>query len=271
MTDPAADATGSPFAGTVAVISNDDHNEAAEPLKDCVHWLRDIAGIDAVAVSLSPGNLAEAPAAVRAAAPRGPLACLLLHTSPGCPEALRQVLHDENLLVVTDDNLRAVTVAAQVLNALRRTERPAGQSSVLLAGSDQLAELGPLLVAVGIFDLIFWKNADAPAFPLGRVAASANIVVDLVGAYDDARGTLPQDPPQVIRKPALADSLTALPGLLTAAADTHNLDIDTDVLAAVAQLLATTSETLPLQTPDEALTSNIEWVARQAMRHPRGA
>lgn len=260
----------------VAVISDgselgEQEAELEATLHSYVHWLRDLAGVSAVAAVLNGDDLDDPARAVRTACGADVTACFLVHTRFDRAWSLGQPLQEANPPVVTEGDLRAVAVAAQTLTELRRRERTAGQSSVVLVDGDQLPELGPLLTAVGVRDLIFWRRADAPAFPLARITSNADLVVALRTEHQDDLDAPGQETPPILHAPALTDSLTALPGLLTAAATTQRLQVDIDVLAAVAQLLATTSASTPGTAPDPALTDSISWVASQAMHHPRGS
>ncbi|CAL9637430.1 hypothetical protein SUDANB9_06215 [Streptomyces sp. enrichment culture] len=259
---------------TIAVISDGsarDEESALEPaLSAHARWLGD-AGFETCTAGLASDDLDDALGALHAWCGEVTAYCLV-HTRADRAWSIRQTLESAELAVVTDSDLRAVVATAQVLTQLRRTGRATNQSKVVIAGSDELFELGPLLTAVGILDLTFWKQADAPTFPLARIAEDADVVVDLRTGPDQDPRTAGEQGPAVIRLPALADSLAVLPGILTALANTKARRLDVDVLAAVAQLLSTTTDAgAPLTTPNPGLTDNIAWAARQAMSHPRGS
>ncbi|MFH8492314.1 hypothetical protein [Streptomyces longisporoflavus] len=244
-----------------------DGLEAA--LEGCVRRLRKDSGVEAVAVVVSAQDRDPA-AAVHSVCDGEASACFVVHADPARAWFMRRALQAADFPVVSDGDLRAVAAAAQALRGLRRLERVAGQSAVVIADSDRLPEMGPLLTAVGIRDLTFWKRTDAPVFPLAQMAEGADLVVDL-RAGDDVLPVQGQDTGLVLRMPDVTDSLPLLPGLLTAAAATGRLQADTDVLAAVAQFLAITCTDTALPAPQPELTDSIAWVARQAMRHPRGS
>ncbi len=194
----------------------------------------------------------------------------LVHTRADRAERIRQSLEDAGHAVVTDSDLRAVVTAARVLTELRRTGHPIDRSAVVVAGTDELFQMAPLLVAIGIRNLVFWRQADATAFPLARVAENADIVVDLRAVPVDDPRTPGRTSPPVVRPSAPADCRAVLPGLLAAMVNARTARLPIDVLAAVAQLLATTTAPgFASATPDPALTDSIAWAARQALRHPR--
>lgn len=262
----------SPGSQRIAVISDGSSVPAGSHL-NCVlaghaRWLQSL-GFDPRTGELSaddPDALADALSATRDVS-----IVYLVHTQAERAEWIRQALEGAGRTVVTDSDLRAVVAAAQVLTDLRRTGRPINQSAVVVAGSDELFEMVSLLLAIGVRDLVSWTQADAPALPLARIARDADMVVELRAAPVGDLRTPGQTQPVVIRLPALTDCVAILPGLLVALADTTAGRLGVDVLAAVAQLLATTA--VPgsaLAKPDPALTDGIAWAARQALRHPRG-
>lgn len=195
----------------------------------------------------------------------------LVHTQADRAWQIRQALEGAGRVVVTDTDLLAVVTATRVLTELRRTGRPVEQSSVVIAGSDELFEMAPLLIAIGIRNLVFWRQADARSFPLARIARDADLVVDLCATPVEGPRTSGQESPLIVRLPALADCLAVLPGLLAALVDTRADQLHVGVLAAVAQLLAATAAPgSAWATPDPALTDSIAWAARHALCHPRG-
>ncbi|SNT14923.1 hypothetical protein [Actinoplanes regularis] len=238
-------------------------------LSEHARWLRSV-GFDSVTEQLDPDALdqpADALGVVRAEVP----IVYLVHTRADHAEQIRQALEDAGHAVVTDNDLRAVVTAARVLTELRRTGHPINQSAVVVAEPDELFQMAPLLIAIGFRNLVFWKQADATALPLARIAQDADIVVDLRAMPVDDPRTPGQTSPLVVRLPAPADCLAVLPGLLAAMVDTRTARLPIDVLAAVTQLLAImTAPGFALATPDPTLTDGIAWVSRQALRHPRG-
>ncbi|RSM68059.1 hypothetical protein DMB66_14175 [Actinoplanes sp. ATCC 53533] len=195
----------------------------------------------------------------------------LVHTRADRAWQFRQALEGAGHVVVTDTDLLAVVTATRVLTELRLTGRPVERSSVVVAGSDELVEMAPLLIAIGIRNLVFWRQADAWSVPLARIARDADVVVDLCATPVEDPRTSGQASPLIVRLPALADCLAVLPGLLAALVDTQAGRLQVDVLAAVAQMLAATAAPgAAWATPDPALTDSIAWAAQCALCHPRG-
>jgi hypothetical protein len=195
----------------------------------------------------------------------------LVHTRAERAWQIRQALEGAGRVVVTDTDLLAVVTATRLLTELRLAGRPVEQSGVVVAGSDELFEMAPLLMAIGVRNLMFWRRADASSLPLARIARDADVVVDLCAMPVEDPRTPDQDGPLIVRLPALADCVAVLPGLLAALVDTRAGRLHVDVLAAVAQMLAaTTAPGAAWATPDPAVTDSIAWTTRHALCHPRG-
>jgi hypothetical protein len=195
----------------------------------------------------------------------------LVHTRGERAWQIRQALEGSGRVVVTDTDLLTVVTATRVLTELRLTGRPVEQSGVVVAGSDELFEMAPLLIAIGFRNLMFWRRADASSLPLAHMARDADVVVDLCATPVEDPRTSGQASPLIVRLPALADCVAVLPGLLTALIDTRAGQLHVDVLAAVAQMLAATAAPRATwATPAPALTDSIAWAARHALCHPRG-
>ena len=262
-----------PESQRIAVLSDGSSlppgNDLNSVLAGHARWLRH-QGCDSCTRQLSaddPDALADALSATQGQAS----IFYLVHTRAERTERIRQALEGVGRAVVADSDLRAVVAVARVLTELRRAGRPINQCAVVIAGSDKLLEMVPLLMAIGVCNLVSWTQADAPDFPFAHIARDADMVVELRAAPVDDPRTQGQTHPVVVRLPALTDCLAVLPGLLAALADTTAGRLRVDVLAAVAQMLATTAVPgLALATPDPALTDGIAWVARQGLRHPRG-
>ena len=261
-----------PRSQRIAVLSDGSCVPAGSDLNSVLaghtRWLQD-RGFDSRTAQLSDDDLDALADALTATRDQGSIV-YLVHTRAQRAEWIRQALEGAGHAVVTDSDLRAVVAAACVLTELRRTGHPISHSAVVVAGSDEVVEMVSLLMAIGVRNLTSWTQADAPQMPLARIAQDADMVVELRNAPVQDPHTPSQSPPVVVRLPALTDCLAVLPGLLVALADTTAKRLHVDVLAAVAQLLATTAEPdTALATPDTALTDAIAWAARQALRHPR--
>lgn len=164
--------------------------------------------------------------------------------------------------VVTGQHSAAITLTAATLISLAQAGRAPQASRVVLAGADTMPTLGPLLMAAGIGDITIWHPRDAFAFPLRRVAARADLVIDLSGT---ARRTAA---PTVLAPDEGGGPLLALPGLLRALSDRRGAKADVEVFlaCAFALVLATPpGDRLP-QDPSQALTAQVADAAARVLR-----
>lgn len=268
------------LAMPVAVVS--DGSGLAEPvgfeldsvLRGYARLLRQLGGPRACDILLNAYDAHELVDGLRAL-PAEVRAVYLVHT-----DASRLATVQRNLgggsggrLVIADQDVTAMALCAKLLTILTRRGRATATSQVVLAEGSTLPNLGPLLMAVQIFDIAFWKEADAPIFPLERVSQDADAVIDLRTEQHDDLRALGETGPAILtpKDKDFVDSIGALPGLLNVALDSPITRIDIDVYAAVAQALCTmTPPDQDFPGIDPALTDSIEWTVRQAVRHPRG-
>lgn len=162
--------------------------------------------------------------------------------------------------VVTVDDATMIAVAAAVLSALHLARTPPEGGRVVIADANRLPLLGSVLVASGVGDLTLWHLADAPRFPLRRVAAYADVLVDLIGV------PAPTGPVVVTRD--TLDPMTVLPGLLRAV-DAVPVDrVDVSVHAACASALATVAppDRRPRPESDHTLIALVADTATRALR-----
>jgi malate dehydrogenase (oxaloacetate-decarboxylating) len=177
-----------------------------------------------------------------------------------------RVLADElttrtGLPTVTTEDTTAIAIAAALSTTLARAGRRPGASHVLIAGARTLPLLFPLIMLAEVGQVTKWEVADAAAFPLHRIAADADVVIDLVAATGGG--------PAVIRPDLDRDPLLALPGLVRALAKSPHRtpDIDVHQACALALVMATApAETRPGR-PDRALTDAVSAAAVAALRH----
>ncbi|MBL7252937.1 hypothetical protein [Paractinoplanes lichenicola] len=242
-------------------------SELSAVLAGQAHRLEDL-GFDTSTAQLRAGDLVAS--AHTLGAVRGDVSAFyLVHTEADQAWRVRQALEHTGHVVVTDDDLRAVVAAAHLLTELHRRKWAIDRSAVVVADSDELPAIGALLTAIGIRNMVFWRQADAPAVPLEQVTQDAAVLLDLRAAPAPHPRAEGHDGPLVIRLPALADALPVLPGLLIALSERAGRP--QTVLAATAHLLATTAVPgMPLAAPGTALTDEIAWAARQTLSHPPG-
>ncbi|MFB8749095.1 hypothetical protein [Streptomyces parvulus] len=232
-------------------------------------WLKGHGSLDAVTAVVASAD--KVLPDVLAAECGGTPVYFLVFTQADRAWPLRQSLEAAGNAVITDGDVRATLATAHMLTALRERGQPVDRAAVVIAGSDEIFELGPLLTSVGALSLTFWRDADATAFPLARVAQEADVLVDARAHRTQVRWEPGRPGPTVLPLPSLADARGVLPGLFTAVYQERLRRVDVDALAAVAQLLSTTMPAgSRFSTPDVTLTDSITWAVRQASRYPRG-
>ncbi|GLZ27895.1 hypothetical protein Lesp02_00850 [Lentzea sp. NBRC 105346] len=195
-------------------------------------------------------------------------AVVLVRTAPERAQRLRDSL--TGLPVVTDQDTTAIALAAAVHNTLSRIGRAPEASRIVIAGARTMPALCPLLLAAGIGDITTWNPRDAMVFPLRRIAADADAVINLVGG--GGRFAWPRhDTPAVIVPDPGRDPLLALPGLLRALTQDSFIQLTVDVQHACAMALAAVTPSghqLP-RWPEPSLVTQIADAAA-APRHPQG-
>lgn len=160
--------------------------------------------------------------------------------------------------VVTDQDTAAIALTAAVLTTLSRAGRAPRLSRVVIAGANTMPVLSRVLLVAGIGDVTTWNPADALAFPLRRVAAEADAVINLVGG--GGRYAWPRHgiPAVIVPDPA-RDPMLAAPGLLQVLARHPAAKLTLDVHHACALALAAATppgDQLPRR-PDQSLTRRI--------------
>jgi len=200
-------------------------------------------------------------------------AVFLPHTDPA--RARLVVSSGTGPLVVTDRDSTAIALTARLCTTLAGAGQAPAASRVVIAGAERLPMLSPLLVAAGVGDLTAWQSKDAAGFPLRRVAAGADVVINLIGEQPAIAGMRAAHPDLVVITPDPGrDPLLALPGLLRAAVLVPRFELDVEVAYAAA--LALVMATPPLATlprgPDRGLSDQVAdaviWALPCAARHP---
>jgi len=172
--------------------------------------------------------------------------------------------------VITDQNTTAIALTAALLTTLSRAGRAPHASRVVIAGARTMPTLSQLMLTAGIGEVTTWNPADAFTFPLRRVAAGADAVINLVGG--GGRFAWPRHVvPAVIVPDPGRDPLLALPGLALALTRYPDARLTVEVQhACVLALSAATppGEQLPRR-PDHTLVEQITDAATRAL-HPQG-
>ncbi|MET8761903.1 hypothetical protein [Lentzea sp. NPDC004782] len=200
--------------------------------------------------------------------PTGTGAVLLVRATPEREQRARTSV--VGVPVLTDRDCTAVALTAALLTSLGRAGRTPETSRVVIAGANTMPLLNPVLLAAGIRDITTWNPADALAFPLRRIAADANAVINLVGGGGRFAWPRHAAPAVIVPDPA-RDPVLALPGLLQALTRHPRARLTPEVQHACAVVLSAATppgEQLPRRI-DETLTRQVAEFATDALH--RGA
>lgn len=221
--------------------------------------IRDVAGLRTHALALDASVPPQFEAALRALPDE--VGVLFLPTASS-EFACRVRAVADSRPVLTGQDTTAIALAAALLTTLTRAGRAPRASQVVIAGADALPILCPLLVACGVGSVTTWSLADAEAFPLCRVTAGVDVVVNLLARE------LAGPEPAVIAPQHVRDPLLALPGLLRAMTRTPNAPLDVEVHHActLALVMATPPEELLPHGLDRVLTEQVTDAATTALR-----
>lgn len=175
--------------------------------------------------------------------PESVAAVFLTRTDPARSRALQQhAEHAGGPPVLTDEDTRAIALAAATTLYLRRIGRDPRDARILVTDANTLPTLAPLLVVVGIGDIALWNSADAPRFALSRAARDADVVLH-IGPTADTVTALDMDRPDgsVIRRASNDDRLLAAPALLRALVEhpPASLQLDVGLFSICAWAIAT--------------------------------
>jgi malate dehydrogenase (oxaloacetate-decarboxylating) len=182
-----------------------------------------------------------------------------------------------DLPVLTVQDTTAITLTAEVLTTLTRLGRPPRTSRVMIVGADTLPILCPLLMVSGVGDIATWRQADARAFPLHRVAADVHLVVDLLGVWPRAAGPAPRPGPAVVKPGGERDTRLVRPGLLRALTQVPDarMDIEVHHACVLALVMATPPDQRLPRCPRRDLADRVAAAAtlalHQGARHHQDA
>lgn len=235
--------------------------------------IEDLAGLPVRVLPLDVGDPAQADASLRSlSAEIG--AIFLPHVREEFTCRARALTSTP---VLTDQDTTAIALAAAVLTTLARAGRAPRASQVVIAGADTMPILCPLVMLSGVGTVTTWNPADALTFPLRRIAADADVVIDLLGGtVGRTVGRIgigafaPDLELTVIAPDSGRDPSLALPGLLRAltAAPGARLDVEVHHACALALVMATPPDQLVPHGPDHGLADRVADAALQALHQP---
>ena len=217
--------------------------------------IQDLAGLSTRVISLDPDG-SQRIQEVLDHLPSEVGAVFLTHTESH--RALEAQSAASGSPVVTDQDTTAIALSVALLTTLGRKGRAPQASRVVIAGAQSMPILCPLLMVAGLGDITTWNPADAVAFPLHRIAAGTDAVIDVVGATNLSGSFATAAEPAVITPDEAVHPLLALPGLLRVLTQIPNaqLDIEVYLTCALALVMATPpDEDLPHS--DHALADRI--------------
>ena len=195
-------------------------------------------------------------------------AVLLVRATPEREQKARDSI--VGIPVLTDQDTTAIALTAALLTTLTRAGRTPETSRVVIAGANTMPLLNPVLLTAGIRDITTWNPADALAFPLRRIAADADAVINLVGGGGRFAWPRHAAPAVIVPDPA-RDPMLALPGLLQALTRHPHARLTPEVQHACAVALSAATppgEQLPRRA-DDTLTRQVAEFAADALH--RGA
>ena len=100
---------------------------------------------------------------------------------------LEQRLPDLGLPVVTQAQAHAVALVAELLLRFQQTRLPRSSSRVLVLGDAHNREVGDLVCAVGVGEVVRWNLDDAVSHPLSVLARRVDVVLDVAGSPEQRR------------------------------------------------------------------------------------
>jgi len=190
-------------------------------------------------------------------------ALFLPHVRPEVANAARTV----SLPVLTSVDTTAIALTAAVWNTLSRAGRRPAVGRVVIVGADTMPVLCQLLMVAGIGEITVWKPDDAITFPLRRVTAGVDVVIDLRTTAAGLEALAPEVQPVVIIPDNARDPLLALPGLLRALTRVPGARLDVEVhhACALALVMATRPDDLVPARPDHILTAQVTDAATRTL------
>jgi malic enzyme len=233
--------------------------------------LRDLTGLDAIAVPLTADNAGDLAAALRTL-PAEINAIYLAHLDPPRARAVHADLANTDVVVVTEEHATATVLTAALLTVLRHADTQLSHSRVVIAGSDKMPLVSQIVIAAGVGDITCWRPIDGIAFPLRRIIAGTDAVIDLLGRNPRTpNDTYGHSHPPVITPHGPTYPLLAVPGLINGALHTHTTHLDIDAYHACALALADSTphnQLLPSLLDPHIPPATAHAVA-QALRHRR--
>jgi hypothetical protein len=163
-------------------------------------------------------------------------AVLLIGLDPiGAADVQRAVGGAGGAPVISELDAVTAALAAATVSFLRGRDITPRQGRVVVTGAAAAPRLGPLLVALGAGSITTWHPRDAQDYPLARVMARNDLLIDLAEAAAESAApgrtlSLPSEPYEY--------GALVLPGLLRGLCRHEHASVTIDVFAACARALA---------------------------------
>ncbi|MYW89694.1 hypothetical protein G3I59_03400 [Amycolatopsis rubida] len=184
-----------------------DEREPSLPLlRADAQAIREHTGVPASAFAVRSRNAGELSVALRSL-PGEVEAVYLTGTEPAKARAAqRDLAASGGIPVITEEETAGIALAAAVLIRSHRLQVAPFAAKIVVAGSDTMPLLVPLLVASGVGEVVAWRRADAAGYPLAEVTRNATVVVDAAGELGGP----------ALARPDRSACLLPLPGLFAA-------------------------------------------------------
>jgi len=188
----------------LAIVEDSAADGPARPRADA-RAIQDHTGVPTSAFTVCSRDAAELSAALRSL-PAEVAAVYLTGAEPAKARAAqRELVAADGVPVITEEETAGIVLTAAVLIRSRRLH-VAPFDATVVAGSDAMPLLVPLLVASGVGDVVAWRRDDAARYPLTEIARDATVVVDVVGEFEGS----------ALVPPERSAGLLPLPGLFVA-------------------------------------------------------
>lgn len=221
-----------------ALPESDDLQAALREDADLIGRLAGVGVRPAVILAADAAGLA---AGVRALPPEiGSV--LLAHVEPERALAVQQELRDSGARpTMTEQDALSIALAIATLDVLTDGGRRLDASRIVLAGTSELPGLVTLLMATGVGDITTWNKPDSEVFPLNRIMAGADVLIDLINARPAGDG-LHHAGTRLITWDDAHAAVHVAAGLLRAAADLPGATLDLETYRSFALALTATGD-----------------------------
>lgn len=227
--------------------------------------IREHTGVPTSAFTVRSRDAAELSAALRSL-PEEVAAVYLTGAEPAKARAAQRELA-ESVPVITEEETAGIVLTAAVLIRSRRLHVAPFDAKVVVAGSDTMPWLVPLLVASGIGDVVAWRRDDAAGFPLAEVVRNATVVVDAVGEFESSALVLPERSAGLLPLPGWFAALRQGVAGRPAADALDRLDVHRACAHALTTLVPVDQPLPELSDPD--LATRVLDAITEAVRPPR--